>query len=271
MSETIQKVLSLVDFMGSEKALADYQGVVTNILPVKLKKEAERYWSMYAQIFKAAINNPKITNKKSIISCLFSAPKLGLNPDPSFGQIFFIPYSGVLTYQVGYKGYVQLLYNNGFRVFADLVYEKDEFDYFVNEGGQHYHHRPNIKLSQKDRGREICAYSCISDGAIKQIHYMDSFHIDEIKKIVLARMGASSTPWKNTLYEPEMRKKTCLRRHQKYEPVSYEMARVIEHEENDERGEIKIDEYTEIEGLEIPENFLPEESVATKTEEVAKG
>jgi recombination protein RecT len=188
---------------------------------------------------------------------MFNAPKLGLNPDPAMGQIYFIPYGGKLTYQVGYKGYVQLLYNNGFRTRANQVFEKDEWDYYENEKGQHYIFRP--KLIEKVRGKEICCYSVISDGEHEQIHVMDSFHIDEIKKIVLARMKESDTPWKNPLFEPEMRKKTCLRRHQKYEPVSSEMARVIEHEERDERGDVAIDEHPELEGLEVPDNLMPKD------------
>jgi hypothetical protein len=67
-----------------------------------------------------------------------------------------------------------------------------------------------------------------------------------------------------------MRKKTCIRRHQKTEPVSSEMARVIEHEERDERGEAVSEIQPELEGFQIPENYLPQEDSETLSQEQEK-
>jgi recombination protein RecT len=252
MNENLKSALNLVQFMGGEKNLKAYEGAVKQVVPSRLKAEVNQYWAMYSQILKGFINNPKVTDKKTIIKCLFNAPKLGLNPDPIFGQIYFIPYNGKLTYQIGYKGYVVLACDAGFRVRANLVYEKDVelggWKYYEDEKGQHYYFEPALK--EKDRGKLICAYSCFSDSnGIEQIHVMDAYHINDIEKLVLARMGQSDTPWKNPLFKPEMQKKTCIRRHQKTEPISYQMAKVVDHEETNERGDVVTDEFEELSGV----------------------
>ena len=236
MSES--KILSMVDVLGSQKKYDNYKNVVEKTLPDGLKKESVRYWAMFTQMAQTFINDPKVTDKRSVLNCLFNAPKLGLNPDPIFGHIYFIPYAGKLTYQLGYKGMIALARRSGkvTNVRSGLVFEKDQWDYFEDEKGQHFIHRPDYKLEEKQRGKEICAYSIFDDeNGIPHIHVMESYHIDKIKKLVLAR--TKNGPWSDPLFEPEMRKKTAIRRHWKTEPVSYEIAQEIEIEEAQERGE----------------------------------
>lgn len=231
--------LNLVDLAGSQARYEAYVRSVKNALPKHQRGESQRYFSIYAQMAQTFLQDKNITNKQSILTCMFNAPKLGLNPDKVFGHIWFVPYKGVLTYQIGYRGMIQLSLNSGkvSNVRAGLVFEKDQWDYFEDEKGQHYIHRPAMR--EKDRGKEICGYSIFEDAnSIPHIHTMDSYHIDDIKKMVLARMGGSSSPWSNALFEPEMRKKTVIRRHWKTEPMSAEIAEVIESEERNERGEV---------------------------------
>lgn len=244
---TLEKTLSLIDLAGSEKRWKDYQDTAAKMLPDTVEKA--RYMTMYLNILRGFLSNPKVTNKKSILSCAFNAPKFGLLPDPVFGQIYFIPYKGVLTYQLGYRGMITMADRAGLRVRAGIVYEKDEFDYFEKEDGQHFIHRP--MLSEKERGKEICVYSCFQHvkTGFNQIHVMESYHVDEIKKMVLARMGSSGSPWKDPLFEPEMRKKTGIRRHAKTEPFSEEIIRATEHEEQDERGIETVDVHDELDGI----------------------
>lgn len=247
----LEKTLSLIDIAGSEKRWQAYQDTAAKMLPNKIDKG--RYMAMYLGILKGFLVNPKVTNKKSILNCAFNAPKLGLMPDPVFGQIYFIPYKGVLTYQIGYRGMITMADRAGLRVRAGLVYAKDEFEFYEDEVGQHFKHRPLLK--EKERGIEICAYSAFQDvrTGFNQIQVMESFHIDEIKKMVIARMRDGQTPWKDPLFEPEMRKKTAIRRHAKTEPFSDEIARVTTHEENDERGIETAEGHGELEGVLDPD------------------
>jgi recombination protein RecT len=247
----VNKVLTLVDMVGSESKFKAYKSAVEKTIPKGM--DFGRYWQMFVQIMQSWYNNPKVTDKNSILTCLFNAAKLSLNPDPVFGQIYFIPYKGVLTYQIGYKGMIRLSLNTKevVGIASGLVYEKDQWDYFLDEKGTHFLWRPDLKAeSKKMRGKELFGFSCFTHAnGFQSYHIMETYHIDEIKKLVLARMGASSSPWKDDLFELEMRKKTVIRRHWKTEPMSAEIARIIDHEENTERGEVKKENVPELAGI----------------------
>jgi recombinational DNA repair protein RecT len=163
---------------------------------------------------------------------------------------------------------IALAHRAGIRVRAGLVYEKDSWKYFEDEYGQHFHWVPLLDVKNaSERGRELFAFSVFTEAnGVQQIHIMESYHIDQIKKLVLARMKGSSTPWSDPLFEPEMRKKTCIRRHSKTEPFSVELARAIEHEENDEAGKENKELLPEL--LEVFE--APAENQTMSTEEAAK-
>jgi phage RecT family recombinase len=260
-------ILSLVDLAGSQARYDQYVRSVKNVLPKHQRNESQRYFSMYAQMAHGFLKDPNITDKQSILTCMFNAPKLGLNPDKVFGHVWFIPYKGVLTYQIGYRGMIQMSINSGkvSNVRAGLVYEKEmtqgRWDFFEDEKGQHYIHRP--LFSERDRGREICGYSIFEDNNnVPHIHVMDSFHIEDIKKIVSSRLGKGFAycPWGNPVFEPEMRKKTVIRRHWKTEPMSAEIAEAIESEERNERGEVPSKEEQEKAMDFILENCSPDPS-----------
>lgn len=230
--------MSLVDVAGSQEKWDKYKEKVSAILPSSMKNEMGRYCEIYQKIATDLFNNSKVSNKKSILVSLYNAPLLGLNPDPVFGHIYFIPYKGVVTCQLGYKGMIKLSYNTGNirNIRSGLVYDCDEFDYYEDEKGQHFMHRPkfNVKINSK---KEVVGYSIFEDNkGVPNIHIMESNHIDSIKKMVLARMGGKNTPWSDPLFEPEMRKKTVIRRHWKTEPMSPEIATMIQSEEDNENG-----------------------------------
>jgi len=242
----LNKVLSLVDMVGSEQKFKAYKGAVEKTVPKDI--DFGRYWQMYVQIMQGFYLDSKVTNKDSILTCMFNAAKLGLNPDPVFGQIYFIPYAGVLTYQLGYKGMIELSRRSGKvkNVRAGLVYEKDSYYFFEDEHGQHYKIEPNLK--EADRGKLIFGYSIFTDTSDSpHIHVMTAKHLKDIEKIVLARTPKS--PWANPVYLPEMQKKTVTRQHWKTEPWSVEIAKEIEREENLERGEPVKENHPELAGV----------------------
>ena len=265
MKSSLDKTLSMLDVLGSEANYFKYKTTLEKTLPQSLSGEKDRYWMMYAKIAQQFISDPKISDKKSVLNCMFNAVKLGLSPDPIFGYIYFVPYKGVLTYQVGYKGMVRLSLNTGAitSVRTGIVYKKDTWHYHEDEYGQHYMHEPNFYQRPGTDNQELLVYSIFTSSTGKHdIHVMPSYHVDEIKKMVLARTPHS--PWSNPVFEPEMRKKTCLRRHWKMQPMSVEIAGVIESEEANERGELKNivhDELKDIipESLEIPDSYIAED------------
>jgi phage RecT family recombinase len=237
----------MVDLVGSPEAMNRFKEQTISMLGESVNSSA--YWLQFKMLGDQFAADPKITDKKSILPTLFTAAKLMLNPSPQMRQIWFIPYKGKLTYQIGYIGMITLADRAGISVRANRVLEKDEWKFFEDEKGQHFLHRENFL--ENNRGRELFAYSVFTrrDTGFAQIHTMRSSHIDDIKNIVLARMGSSMSPWKDPLFEPEMRIKTCIRRHSKYEPFSVEMASVIKHEEENEIGNTPVDFHEELEGI----------------------
>jgi recombinational DNA repair protein RecT len=115
-------------------------------------------------------------------------------------------------------------------------------------------------LAEEERGSEVWVYSCAETREGKVfIHLMESWHVDKIKKIALAR--TPNSPWANPIYEPEMRKKTAIRRHCKTLDVSPDLQIAIEHEESVERGEIPK--------YEIPEDLINQAIDETTQETIA--
>jgi phage RecT family recombinase len=254
------------------KGKTAFEARISAMLPAHIKNH-QVYVTMFENVVNEQLKNKYVTKKESIIPCVFQAVKFALYPDPAMGQIYFIPYKGVLTYQLGYKGLIRLVLNAGAKdVTAMRVFQKEvdtgHWSFYRDEKGDHFHHEP---MMQKDRGAEYCVYSLIFDADnLPHIHVMESYHVDEIKKMVLARMAGSQSPWTNELFEPEMRKKTCIRRHCKTSPMSLELATAIEAEETIERGETPTYDASQISdvvsGIEVPDDLMPQ-SAATKADD----
>lgn len=77
--------------------------------------------------------NPKIAecSVASIIGAMMQASILGLEPLPALGQVYFVPYSGRVQFQLGYKGIIKLAQNSGEikTIYAEVVKKGDFFQY----------------------------------------------------------------------------------------------------------------------------------------------
>jgi len=260
----VNEILSLMDVFGGNKdSFSKYQSGVLDVLPEGNNKN--RWWKLYESEAKKWFASPMVSkeNKKGILSVMFAAAKYGLCPDPAMGQIYFVPYAGKLTYQIGYKGMINLARQAGCtNVVCDLVRLNDHWEYEVTENGQRFSWKPDLSLTQTERGDVIFAFSSLkySDGSVS-IHIMPYDHITDIGKMVLSRTPKS--PWANPLFRPEMEKKTCMRRHFKTEPSSVDIAVMAAKEESIERGEDTQFTDPEIDkilsGVDIPEVQQPEE------------
>ena len=63
---------------------------------------------------------------ESVISAFARAADLGLDLDPASAQIYFIPYGGKLTTQIGAAGYARLIMNSsGWEIQAIPVFKCD--------------------------------------------------------------------------------------------------------------------------------------------------
>ncbi len=186
----------------------------------------------------AANRQPKLFNctpRSFLDSCMKSA-ELGLDFGGATGQAYLVPFrNGPLskkhnrtvldcTFIPGYQGLIELCYRGGSATYVDaqIVYQKDRFTY--NLGSE-----PRIvfepNLDEEDRGDVKCAFAAIrlKDSPYPKLEIMTKKQLLAIKERSKAK---DSGPWQTD--EPEMMRKTVLRRALKYIPKTPEIEQALE-------------------------------------------
>lgn len=128
--------------LGRQDVLAELQKAFPNAL------SAERH----ARIAITVIQKSEALMKcspLSLLACVVESAQLGLEPDPSMGLIYFVPYAGVATIQIGWKGYAHLVFNTGdiYKIVPTVVRKGEKFS--VTAGT-----RPELLHIPKDHGVE---------------------------------------------------------------------------------------------------------------------
>jgi recombination protein RecT len=102
----------------------------------------------------------------SVLVCAYNIAKIGLNPDKQLGQVWCIPYKGILTMQVGYKGYIVLAKNGGgILECAELIHANDTLEYWITEHGTHFKWQPWYLIGKDDPGVLIGGFTSLkTDG-----------------------------------------------------------------------------------------------------------
>lgn len=94
-------------------------------------------------------------NIDSIVKNGIEIVRLGLNPNPTFGQAYIVPFKGVATLQIGYKGFISLGYRNGWLFRAVPVYKCDKFSIKFNGLNDLIDYEPNYDDRQDDNAKWI--------------------------------------------------------------------------------------------------------------------
>lgn len=198
---------------------------------------------------------PKLAlcDQRSLLSAMMELAQLGLEPDTPLGHAWMIPYGSVAQVVVGFKGMIALA-ERGARISmnAEAVYEGDraygEWDYAL--GSEPYiQHKPVEDLAK--RGKLINAYSVarFPDGRPPHFKVINQADIDEAKasssayrrdvQAMQERPGYEpQSPWFR--FEASQWRKTAIRRHATFLPLSAEFARVMALEDQVDRGEIQV-------------------------------
>jgi len=73
----------------------------------------------------------RICSQLSIINAFYKCCEYGLDPASSLGQAWLIPYKSTIDLQIGYRGWLKLLFNNPLvsNVYSYGVYKDDLFEY----------------------------------------------------------------------------------------------------------------------------------------------
>jgi len=181
----------------------------------------------------AAVANPKLYDCTwtSILGTVMEAATLGLDFSRAMGQAYAVPYGKECTLITGYRGLIGLARRSGdvTAVWARNVYAGEDFE-IVQGTEERIYHKPRLKGD--DVGDYIGSYSVsrLSDGST-QFEWMTNDQIESIRRRSKAK---DNGPWVTDI--DEMRKKTVTRRLLKYLPMSPELARALEAEDNAEAG-----------------------------------
>ena len=202
-----------------ERLLAKNMEVIEKSIPKHMTPER-----MLRIAFTTIQNTPGLADctMYSLVAAVVEASQLGLEIDGR-GLAYLVPFKDRAQLIVGYKGKVQLFYqtNMGKDIYAEAVYENDEFAY---ERGLNpiLYHKPKFG---GDRGKMIGVY-CVAElvNGGKPFAVLNAKDIEKIKKVSPAS-SSSYSPW-NT-WEEEMWKKSAVHRLSKMIPSSPEMQRAV--------------------------------------------
>jgi len=137
----------------------------------------------------------KSCSQISMVQAFYKCCEYGLDPAASLGQAWMIPYAGKIDLQIGYRGWLKLLFNNPMvsNVYSYAVYANDQFDY---ELGMH----PTIKhipsKGERNLDQLIASYGIVKfNNGEAQIRVCFR---DEINESMASSRGAHKpdSPWK---------------------------------------------------------------------------
>lgn len=170
-------------------------------------------------------------------------------------ECYLIPYGNTLNFQMDYKGAKKVAKRYSTRpildIFAEVIREKDTFDYKIVDGEQTINHSPNVldKGSNIVGAYAVCKY--VDGGKLIEV-----MNMEELEAAKRKSKNPNTGPWKD--FTNEMYKKTVLRRLCKHIDISFENTdqyetysaeleeKGIEEEHKEDIGNANSKEFTEI-------------------------
>lgn len=143
-----------------------------------------------------------------------------------------VPFKESVKLMVGYKGILKMVRNSGelASINAGVVYEKDSFEYFVDEQGEHVKHVPSFV---KERGKPVQTY-CIARTKGNNEPYIEVMTEEDIQACKKVSRAGEDSPW-NGPFADEMRKKTVIRRISKRLPMSTDVNMALASDDDDDQ------------------------------------
>jgi len=171
----------------------------------------------------AVATSPQLVqaNRQSLFGASMKAAQDGLLPDGKEAAIVtFKNKNGhhIAQYMPMVGGILKKVRNSGelSTITSQIVYENDDFQFSVDENGEHLKHNPKVF---GDRGKAIGVYALAKtkDGAV----YIETMTKDEIEKIKNVSRGKNG-PWSGA-FEHEMWRKSAIKRLSKRLPMSTDL------------------------------------------------
>jgi recombination protein RecT len=205
---------------------------ITEALPKSRGMDAERLSRITLTTLKT---NPKLLecSIESLLGAVLQSAQLGLEPN-LLGSCYFIPYKGQVSFQIGYKGLIDLVTRKGdvTSIVAQEVRQGDQFHFEYGRNEQLTH----IPAPFQKRGEPVAYYAYChlkNGGFVFQV-----MSIEEIKKIrddhsVSYRYEKNNSIWGK--HFESMALKTVLKKLIKYLPISVESELAVNYDETIKR------------------------------------
>lgn len=226
-STSISKATTPMDSMLTLLAKDTMKQQFAMALPAHLQKNADRYIRSFMTQLRQV---PKLLDcsQNSLLGAMLTGTALGLDPTPSLGEFYILPYGREATFQLGYKGMLALAYRGGVKkIWAHEVCENDEFE-LAWGADEHLMHKPCLD-NERGRGAVIGYYAAaILPNGTTTFFYMTKTEVLEHAKRFSPSWNRG--PWQTDF--DEMAKKTCAKQLFKWLPKSTEMAHAIERDES---------------------------------------
>lgn len=184
----------------------------------------------------------------SILSCCLRSASLGLEPSAvdGLGRAYILPYYNKKTghmqaqFILGKNGMLELVERSGKvdSIRTQCVYEGDDFDWYEDEAGLHFHYRPNLDAPHgKDNFRLVYLSARLKDGGTVFLA-MSKVEVEAVEKRSAANFGPWKTDWE------AMAEKSVIRRafNRGMLPRSVEMREAAQAIAQDETTPVILDE-----------------------------
>lgn len=183
-------------------------------------------------VLTAVQQNPKLLecNRSTLLAACLKAASDGLLANGVEGAIVsFNTKSGpVAQWMPMLAGILKKVRNSGelASLSAQIVHEKDEFEYWLDNDGEHLRHRPCM---EGDAGKIRLTYAIArtKDGGV----YIEVMSEKQISAIRDCSRAKDSGPWSGP-FADEMRKKSAIRRLSKRLPMSTDLEQVIKSDDD---------------------------------------
>jgi recombination protein RecT len=175
--------------------------------------------------------NPKLLEAsiESLLGAVLQSAQLGLEPN-LLGSCYFIPYKGTVSFQIGYKGLIDLVTRKG-EVTTIVAQEVRKGDYFHYEFGRNETLK-HIPAPNHERGEieYFYAYAHLKNGGFT----FQVMHISEIEKVrnehsISYKYDKGGSIW--VKHFEAMAAKTVIKKLIKYLPISVETQNAVAHDE----------------------------------------
>jgi recombination protein RecT len=220
---------------------------IGQLLPERLGITAERFARVTINCIESDETGKLLQcSDGSLIRAILHAAEVGLEPGGAYGHCYILPYWNrkandgrggyEAQFMIGVWGYVELARRNPRikNVWADCIFANDFYKVTSGSGGKQIIHEPRWDLPFADRGEIIGAYACaqLDDGTVSS----ELMNLEELERARATSQAPNSPAWTN--WQPEMYKRTAIKRAQKYWPKGADLSlrRAIELEEHPDRA-----------------------------------